>query len=78
MLYDEVLITIETLMSQNKTEQVRKELRSLCVRHMHMSGKNNASSTTCINAMMIIQELQDSIISRDATIGALIDLQTQV
>lgn len=62
-------------MSQNKTEQVREQLRSLCVRHMHMSGKNNASSTTCINAMMVIQELQDEIDAQEATIGALIDLQ---
>ena len=63
-------------MSQEKTEQVREQLRLLCVRHMHMSGKNNASSTTCINAMMLIQELHDELDSRDATIGALIDLQT--
>jgi len=63
-------------MIQKKTEQVREQLRLLCVRHMHMSGTNNANSTTCINAMLLIQELHDEIDSRDATIGALIDLQT--
>ena len=67
-------------MSQNNIEnieQVRKQLRELCVRHVHMSGKNNASSTTCIDAIMIIQELEDGVTSRDGTIKALIDLQVQ-
>lgn len=64
-------------MSQNNIEQVRKQLRDLCVLHMHMSGKTNVSSGTCIDAMMIIQELEGEITSRDGTIKGLINLQVQ-
>ncbi len=63
-------------MSQTNIDKTHEGLRLLCVQHMHMSGKNNVGSTTCINAMMVIQELQDELNTRDATIGALIDLQT--
>ncbi len=57
-------------------DATREGLRRLCVQHIQMSGSGNKSSAVCINAMMVIQELQEEIANRDATIGALIDLQT--
>ena len=63
-------------MSTTDIDKAHEGLRLLCVKHIHMSGSKNSCVSACINAMMAISELQQELDTRDATIGALIDLQT--